>query len=158
MEMRIVIDTREQRPFIFPEWVKTRVGTLKTGDYALDGDLHFAVERKSLDDFIGTIFTGWERFQRELKRMDAADFTAKVILVEADFQQILFRQSEDGAIVAPEHNHVFISPQAVVARTAELLLMSVNVVFCGDASRAALMCYYLLAERHKRLQVKNFLR
>ena len=60
----IIIDTREQRPWVFPAYVAVRVDTLKQGDYALEGDDRYAIERKSLEDFIGTIFSGWERFKR----------------------------------------------------------------------------------------------
>ena len=54
-EFRIIIDTREQTPWSFPPEIPVEIGTLKTGDYALAGDDAFAIERKSKDDFLGTI-------------------------------------------------------------------------------------------------------
>lgn len=148
----IIIDTREQRPWTFPEWAAVRVGTLKQGDYALEGDDRFAIERKSLDDFIGTIFSGWERFKRELERMTRADFAAKVIIVEADFHQLCFSVAENGELLAPEHRHYNVSPQAVASRIAELAFMGVTCLFCRDAGHAAMQAYYLLMKRLEQLE------
>jgi ERCC4-type nuclease len=90
--LSIVIDTREQAPWGWePHLATTRVQGLAAGAYALEIDceqvkrretlaVRFAVERKSLDDFLGTISTGWERFQRELDRMEL--FPARVVIVE----------------------------------------------------------------------------
>ncbi len=145
----IVIDTREQRPWAFPEYVRTKVAMLPAGDYALDGDGHFAIERKSLDDFVGTVFTGWQRFKRELARMRQAGFPARVIIVEADYEQLVWREGADGLLVAPQHNHMAITPQAVAARIGELALMGVCVLFCKNPGHAAMQAYYLLMERYK---------
>ena len=89
----IIIDTREQKPFDFPLNVPIKRATLKTGDYAIEGDNFFSIERKSKADFIGTIFHDWARFKRELQRMDESRFVAKVIVVEADFTDFLFTES-----------------------------------------------------------------
>ena len=148
----IIIDTREQKPWVFPEWATVRVGTLKQGDYTLEGDDRFAIERKSLDDFIGTIFSGWERFKRELERMTRADFAAKVIIVEADFHQLCFSVAENGDLLPPEHRHFNITPQAVMGRIAELAFMGVEVLFCRDAGHAVMMAYFLLMKRLEELE------
>ena len=51
--MKIIIDTREQTPWSFPDGVLIERGTLATGDYTLAGlENIVAVERKSLADFI----------------------------------------------------------------------------------------------------------
>ena len=148
----IIIDTREQRPWAFPPYAVTRVATLKQGDYALEGDERFAIERKSLDDFIGTVFSGWDRFRRELERMARADFAAKVIIVEADFHQLCFSVAEDGRLIAPEHRHYNVTPQAVMSRIAELAFMGVTCLFCRDAGHAAMMAYFLLMKRLEELE------
>lgn len=148
----IIIDTREQRPWAFPPYAVTRVATLRQGDYALEGDERFAIERKSLDDFISTVFSGWERFKRELERMARADFAAKVIIVEADFHQLCFSVAEDGQLIAPEHRHYNVTPQAVMSRIAELTFMGVEVLFCRDAGHAAMMAYFLLMKRLEELE------
>lgn len=146
-DMTIIQDTREKTPWVFPDWVRTRVGTLRTGDYALAGDECFAIERKSLDDFVGTIFTGWERFQRELGRMEGARFVAKVVIVEADYEMLMMIPGQNGEIIPPRHHHPMISPQAVASRVAELTLMGVTCLFCRDSGHAALQAYHLFCKR-----------
>ena len=111
----------------------------------------FAIERKSLDDFLGTVFGQWERFVREIGRMEGAGFSAKVIIVESDFRQFCFLE-QNGCIVNPKHNHPMLSPQAVMARLAELSFMGVSVLFCGDSQLAAAMAYALLVRRNKELE------
>lgn len=152
--LKIIIDTREQSPWAFPEELATvRMGTLKTGDYALDGDNAFAIERKSLDDFLGTISSGWNRFLREIGRMDAAAFPAKIIIVEGDFESCHFRVVKDGKIQAPTHNHVRLTPQFIYSRIAELSLQGVCILFAGDASCAGALGYAIL--RHRFMELAN---
>lgn len=148
----IIVDSREQRPWEFPEWVKTRVRALPFGDYALEGDGRFAIERKSLDDFVGTVFSGWERFKRELERMAAAGCVARIIIVEADFCQLMYCSDGEGGIVPPGHNHPRISPAAVCSRIAELAMMGVTTLFCRDGGHAAYMAYSLLSRREMDLE------
>lgn len=59
----VIIDTREQLPYNFT-FESTRA-TLKTGDYSLAGlESVVSIERKSLDDFVGCITTGRDRFEK----------------------------------------------------------------------------------------------
>jgi len=144
--MVIIIDTREQRPWSFPPDVTVEVGTLRTGDYALKGDDHFAIERKSADDFVGTIATGWCRFVKELNRMDAAKFAAKVIIVESDFETFCFRIRQ-GEILPPDHQHNRCTPQFVMRRIAELTMRGVSVIFAGNAELGSAIALRILIER-----------
>lgn len=146
----IIIDTREQKPFDFPLNVPIKRAALKTGDYAIEGDDFFAVERKSKQDFLNTVFKDWDRFKREIKRMDDGNFAAKIIIVEADFADFLFAE-RDGELAAPQYQNSYITPQAIVTRIAELSLMNVSVLLCKNAEYAATMCYYLLLNRLKQL-------
>jgi ERCC4-type nuclease len=143
--IRIVIDTREQTPWAFdPARAEAHVGTLQTGDYALDGDDSFAIERKSMDDFLGTISTGWERFRRELERMEG--WAAKVIIVEGDYEQTVFNEY-GGELIPPTHRHWMLSPQFVEKRIAQLTMMGVAVLFARDAHLGAGLALAILAER-----------
>ena len=147
--LRIIIDTREQAPWSFdPSSVDVEVGTLKTGDYALAGDLQFGIERKSLDDFLGTIGKGWKRFERELDRMDAAEWVAKVIIVEGDYVTCFFAQSPDGEIVSPSHKHFMMTPQFVEKRIAELTMRGVSVLFATHAHLAAALAASIFRQRN----------
>jgi DNA excision repair protein ERCC-4 len=69
--MKILIDTREQAPFIFMDYeVEPVLATLPVGDYSLPGfEDRVSIERKSLNDLIGCLMNSiLERFDRELAR------------------------------------------------------------------------------------------
>ena len=144
--IHIIIDTREQTPWSFdPMYADVSVGTLSTGDYALAGDDGFAIERKSLDDFLGTISTGWSRFQREIERMDG--WPAKVIIVEADFERCCFH-NWNGQLITPDHNHPQLAPQFITKRIAELTMQGVSVILAGNPGYASALACHILRERH----------
>lgn len=98
--MKITIDTREQTPWHFDRSVaEATVGTLRTGDYAITGDTGFAVERKSMDDFLSTISKGWSRFQREIYRAKERGFGLPIV-VEGMFSDVLFHMEKYNSAVA----------------------------------------------------------
>lgn len=87
--MNLLIDTREQSPFLFNGYDCNIIfGTVATGDYSLVGmDSRCAVERKSLDDLLGCLTgAGRERFERELQRAKGLD--AFAVVVEASMQDM----------------------------------------------------------------------
>ena len=144
----ITIDTREQTPWHFePHQANVRIGTLRTGDYALTGDTGFAIERKSLDDFLGTVSSGWERFQREIYRAKEAGFPSLPIIIEASLLQCLFHETEEGKIVGPDHEHPKLTPAFVTKRIAQLSLKGCSVVFAENAMYASALAYAVLRER-----------
>ena len=143
--LRITIDTREQRPWSFPpERASAEIGTLRTGDYALAGDECFAVERKSLDDSVGTISSGWDRFQRELDRME--HFPAKIVIVEGSFSELVF-SGEGDRMIEPAHQHYNITPAFAMKRLGQLLYQGVAVVFAENPEYSAAVCLSVLKER-----------
>ena len=78
MTLTIKIDSREQKPYEFEN--PSEVGTLSCGDYSIMGlENHVAVERKELNDLIGCLTAGRERFERELYKARALDYFALVI-------------------------------------------------------------------------------
>ena len=144
--LQIIIDTREQQPWSFPEdqVVVFRKG-LKTADYALVGDDEFAIERKSIDDFVGTVSSGWDRFKRELDRMSEANFPVKVVIIEGDFADIINHR----------YNHSRVMPKFVMKRISELIMMKVTVMFASNALMATGMCYTVLRQRQRELNGSN---
>jgi ERCC4-type nuclease len=79
----IVQDSREQTPLSFHNFrgIETIRQGLKTGDYSVLGyESEICFERKSVQDLVGTLIGGHERFLREMERM--RDFKAKYILIE----------------------------------------------------------------------------
>lgn len=151
--MHIVIDTREQSPWAFEPYIQTSAGTLKTGDYALEGDDQFAIERKSLDDFLGTIGSGWPRFCRELNRMEDTAFAAKVIVVEGDYGTCTFNTAPTGDLIPPQHRHWMLSPQFVEMRIAQLTMRGVSVLFARDSQLAAGLATAIFKQRN--IQIKS---
>lgn len=139
-QLSIVIDTREKQPFAFPSHLaEVKRETLKAGDYALDGDTQFAVERKSLNDFVGTISSGWERFLKQLMRM--SKHIARVIIVEGSLVEI----------IEARYNHPRIVPAFVLKRIAELTICGVSILFADNPITAAGLCYMILKERKKEI-------
>lgn len=156
--LHIVIDSRENTPWSWsPADATTEIAGLSAGDYALAEDtempkrkgqlrpVRFAVERKSLEDFLGTISTGWDRFQRELTRMEA--FPARVIIVEGDFEQVCFSEDREGNVIPPPHNHPQLTPAFVGRRIAELTMMGVSVLLAGEPGLAAGLAYRIFKRR-----------
>lgn len=89
--MRILIDTREQRPFPFigetGEPIPTERATLATGDYSLEGYAdRVAVERKSLPDLVACLSHERGRFKRQLER--GSQLEAFAVVVEASFEDL----------------------------------------------------------------------
>lgn len=86
--LRIIIDTREQNPFLFNCYPCDIISdTLHTGDYSIEGaeDL-CAVERKTLSDLVGCMTSGRNRFEKELERMTGYESAA--VVVEEPLQNI----------------------------------------------------------------------
>ena len=155
--LHIIIDSREQSPWAWdPSDAITEIGGLSCGDYALAEDtetprrkmalrpVRFAIERKELNDFLGTISTGWDRFQRELTRMES--FPARVVIVEGDFSACCFSEGADG-IIPPPHNHPGLRPAFVARRIAELTMQGVSVLMAGNAAMASGLAYRVFRRR-----------
>ena len=82
-----ICDAREKRPLDLSPLRVVR-GTLTTSDYSIVGlENHVAIERKSLPDLIGCIGAERERFERELKRMQA--YPVRAVVVEATWAELL---------------------------------------------------------------------
>lgn len=84
----IYVDTREQQPLKFN--IPIEIKTLKFGDYSYsdrEASCNCYIERKSLQDFIGTLSGGFERFCREIDRAKDGDANL-IIIVESDFNNV----------------------------------------------------------------------
>ena len=160
--LHILADSREQQPWAWePSDAVVEFAGLSAGDYCLKEDseivkgrelraVRFSVERKNLADLAGTISSGWTRFNAELDRM--SNMCARIILVEGNFEQCCWhmRATPDqfgGMMDPPEHGHPLIEPAFVARRIAELSLMQVSVLFCGNAQMAACMALHIFRRR-----------
>lgn len=87
----VVVDTREQAPFDlgrFDNWIGGVVrDTVKHGDYTVRGMEHLlAIERKSLEDLVGTLMQRRELFIRLCEQL--ANYRWKAIIVEASYEDV----------------------------------------------------------------------
>ncbi|MFZ2445860.1 MAG: ERCC4 domain-containing protein [Syntrophobacteraceae bacterium] len=89
--MKILIDTREQAPFVFSKFTELEVerAALPTGDYSLPGfEDRIAIERKEVNDLVACLKgANRERFERELSRGRSYDFFA--VVVEATLEDLI---------------------------------------------------------------------
>jgi DNA excision repair protein ERCC-4 len=81
--LRVLCDSREQRPFPFPEGVTIERTTLGEADYSTPMLIdRVRIERKSGTDLATTLTFGRERFDREVERLKR--FPHRLVIVEAD--------------------------------------------------------------------------
>jgi len=102
----VLVDTREQMPFLFTgytNWIgATRAQALPAGDYSVEGmEELLALERKSLSDLVGSLMSGRARFLRECERLAALPY--KAILVEATYEEVN----------SPYHEYTSAHPNAI---------------------------------------------
>ncbi len=117
----VVVDTREQSPLPFVN-CPSETGTLATGDYSVRGfEDEFTVERKSLDDLVGSC-----TFERELVRMRG--YTFRRLLIVGTVEDVEAHRYRSRA-----------EPKAVLASiTAFEVRYGLPVAFCPNPAAAAL--------------------
>lgn len=113
----VIVDTREQLPLDFSRfgnWIEsTRRGTLSVGDYSVEGyEDSITLERKSLEDLVGTLMHSRERFIRQCERM--ALYRHKAIIVECTYEEV--KSPYNAEFVAAHPNGVSGSLDAIEAR------------------------------------------
>lgn len=126
MKPVILIDTREQAPFPFSENVDTERVALDAGDYSVRGlTATVAIERKSLDDLVGSITSGRERFMACCSRGSKLDFFC--IVVEAALSDVIA-----GRYVSKT------KPQSVVGSMLAIHVdFGIPTIWAGSRSNAA---------------------
>lgn len=145
--MLVACDSREQRPLQFEGCETVRIG-LPIFDYALHNDAGFAIERKSLQDFVSSVALqkNFVRELRKLKRARAAGFARLFYVVEADrndienFNYSIFTRGRIGP--------AFIFHQLSILEFEK----NVHVIFSGDEIGAARDIYRLLKRRAEDLR------
>lgn len=139
--MRVIVDTREQTPWSFEgqgfELVRAK---LDSGDYSLDGlETRVAIERKSLDDWTGTVLRDRSRFYRELERLRAFDF--RCVIVEAGVREIMAGRYKSQA-----------KPASVLGFVAEVTVgQAVPVYLAGSRAEAQVLAGAFLRMADKKI-------
>jgi ERCC4-type nuclease len=142
--IHIVIDTREQQPWHFPNHLAVvSRGYLPVFDYALAEDSGFAIERKSLDDFVGSIASGWDVFLRRFDKVPG--WPAKVVIIEGTVSQILAR----------DYNHPDVTPKFIIKQISTLTMMGIALLFADNPITAAGLAYRILLERYQQIHGKR---
>jgi len=87
--IHILVDTREQRPWLFKGMhCKVEKKTLQTGDYSIKGLAGIlAIERKSIDDLVASVTRCRQRFERECQRLKNMPF--RLVIIEGTVRQVL---------------------------------------------------------------------
>ena len=137
----VVVDKREQRPYFFdPDSVSVQLGTLSEGDYTILGfEERIAIERKSLEDFVGSVVRERDRFKRELERLRTYELAC--VVVEADLRDVI-----RGSYRSRAHpNSIFASALAIYTD------YGIPVFFCSDREIAARFVMGLLLRFHQRV-------
>jgi ERCC4-type nuclease len=150
--MIIRIDTREQRPLDFTQHdkeVKTVTGTVGTFDYALEGDQEmFAVERKSLADYVGAVVLtdNYRREMDKVRRAKDAGMLRLYYVIEANYADVwtynynLFRSGR-------------VHPGLVYKRWREMSHdHGIHIIWAGDRNGAAWAVYLILKSRAEELK------
>jgi ERCC4-type nuclease len=150
----VAADTREQAPWGFQNittggklWlVKRQVCTLQTGDYSIVGyESQVVIERKSAEDFLGSITAGNARFRREHER-------AAEIVKAGGFACVVIEGCM--AAICDELD----SPNSERRMTSETVIgivaswprrYGVHWLFAGDRRRAELLAFRILVKWHQ---------
>lgn len=92
-DLPLLIDTREQDAL---EFSKYKIEKIIVGDYLIDDKNHFTntfVDRKSESDFLGTMASGIDRFERELIKAVELDSYLYVV-IESSISDIIYNQKK----------------------------------------------------------------
>ena len=108
--MQIVMDTREQNPYLFSGYPVTVIpGTLNTGDYSLPGFTDIiSIERKELSDLMGCLTHDRERFHRELARLRG--YQSAALLIESPY-----------SVIATGHYRSRMAPEAAIQSLVSIM-------------------------------------
>ncbi len=119
--VRVIIDTREQLPYVFSDRVVAVRSPLAAGDYSVEGAEHLlAVERKTLDDFVSSVIRERPRFRREIEKL--RDYRFACVVVEAGLDDVFAHRYHSG-----------VHPNSAVGAALSIIVdYGVPVFFCSD--------------------------
>lgn len=143
-EMIIISDTREQYPYIFPNYVAVKRDTLNTGDYSVVGmESIITVERKSKTDLFGSLGKGRARFKREFQRL--SEIPKAYLMVESSLENLSKR---------PSYSRM--NPVSVIRSLISWSeKYNVHIIYAGDRESAELYTLRLLESAWKHYDPKN---
>jgi ERCC4-type nuclease len=142
MNVKFICDTREPWPHPWadhlPDECTIERGTMETGDWCVAGQEDgVVIERKTASDFLGTITTGRERFEKELRRA-RLDCRELIIMVEASLAVVL---AKSGGM----------SEASLLGTVASFARRGVPVIFAGSVEHAAGIAFAAMLQPVKSL-------
>ena len=136
----LVIDTREQLPWSFAADLQSKRGTLRAGDYSLEGfESVLAVERKSLSDLVGSLTFGRDRFKRELTVLRR--YWSAALVIEASATDITEHRYRSDA-----------NPTSILGSVVSIAVDYVPVFFGDTRELAADIALRFLRKSWERIQ------
>jgi hypothetical protein len=148
----IIVDTREQQPWIFDNYAKAHK-KLDTGDYSVEGLEHLlTIERKkSSSEFATNIVES--RFKDVVMRL--SQFKYSFLLLEFNLEDLLIYPI--GSTVPKRMwDKVKITPSFLIKNIIELQLNhNIKVMFCGSASNAEKIAEFIFKKIHYIEMVKK---
>lgn len=158
MGYKVIADTREQNGWTFPQYQDCEgsyVGTLKTGDYSIEGLENFVcIERKaSVEEISINIGSDKKRFYKELERMK--DFKHKYIVCEFSIDDVL--QFPNNSRIPKERiKDIKISGKYILKTMLEIEMeYGIHVMYCGTKNNAFITAASILKriwEKYGRLK------
>jgi len=135
-------DTREKSPWQFDKNIKVELKTLNVGDYSNPLNPSIVIERKSMNDLLGTFSAGFERFCREILRAKEQNINV-VIICESKFNDFLSFN------YLPQYKWVKkATPDFISSRIRNLLQLFPNaqIVFVDGRAEAAKLATLVLKQ------------
>ena len=165
--MRFLVDTSEKKPWPAPKHREMIRGNLQFGDYSIEGyESRVAVERKSLDDLVGSMLSmrpmGWPRFSSRLAEFARLDFAC--VVVEATDADIRHRKYvpdiRSTRRLGPSAEWTKrldkLTPAEILAAVAEVIITyRVPIYMVGPPTHAAAHGFKLLEKWHDRQKAKE---
>ena len=139
----LVIDTREQLPWSFAADLQSKRGALRAGDYSLEGfESVLAVERKSLDDLVGSLTFGRDRFKREL--LILSRYWSACVVVEGTASDIVEHRYTSSA-----------TPTSILGSCVSIAVDFVPLFFADNREIAADVALRFLRKSWERIQTAS---
>lgn len=141
--MKILIDTREQRPLQFA-WPSAKT-CLPFGDYGCEladkSMVPVIFERKSIADLFGTLSKGYERFRKMLRKAEAGKVKI-IVIVEGSLSKVIKGYSRS------QRSGISIVKQLYTIRA----IYGIEIVFCQNRDEMALYIEKLF-DSYRRLKI-----
>ncbi len=125
-DIKVVVDTREQRPPAVDLLLPIIRAKLQTGDYSVQGLEHLVrVERKSLQDLVMSCGRERERFDRCIERLRG--FELAVLVIEASESSVELKQFRGE-----------MSPASILGSVHSWRAKGINIDWAGNSQTAAI--------------------